>query len=58
MFSEVFGKENISIKTYGNVLSSIALLEGLSVGELTKDELEFVDPDYQMIIAVVAQKKL
>ena len=58
LFSEVFGKENISIKTYGNVLSSIALLEGLSVGELTKDELEFVDPDYQMIIAVVAQKKL
>ncbi|MHB9011509.1 MAG: class I SAM-dependent methyltransferase [Ignavibacteriaceae bacterium] len=58
LFSEVFGKENISIKTYGNVLSSIALLEGLSVDELTKDELEFVDPDYQMIIAVVAQKKL
>ena len=58
LFSEVFWKENISIKTYGNVLSSIALLEGLSVDELTKDELEFVDPDYQMIIAVVAQKKL
>ncbi|MHB1688185.1 MAG: methyltransferase domain-containing protein [Ignavibacteriaceae bacterium] len=58
LFSEAFGKKNISIKTYGNVLSAIALLEGLSVGELTKDELEFIDPDYQLIIAVVAQKKL
>lgn len=52
LFSEVFGEENIKIHTYGNVLSSIAFLEGISAEELTRKELDCVDPNYQIIIAI------
>jgi len=56
-FSEVFGAENIQIFTYGNILSSVALLEGISAEELKEDELLFTDDDYQVIIAVKAIKR-
>ncbi len=56
IFSEVFGKENIKIDFNGNVLSSISFLEGLAVNELSKEELDFKDPDYQMLITVFAKK--
>ncbi|KPK84754.1 MAG: hypothetical protein AMS27_09115 [Bacteroides sp. SM23_62_1] len=57
IFSEVFGSENIQLHTYGNVLSSVALLEGISAEELSEDELLFNDNVYQVIIAVKAIKK-
>jgi hypothetical protein len=47
---------NVRIRTYGNVLSSIAFLEGLASHELTRQELDARDPDYQLIIAAVAVK--
>jgi len=56
-FSEVFGTENIQLFIYGNVLSSVALLEGISAEELKEEELLFNDNDYQVIIAVKAIKK-
>lgn len=43
--------ENIEIKTYGNVKSACAFLYGLASEELTKEDLEYHDPDYQVIIA-------
>lgn len=55
-FSHVFGKQNIKVKAYGNVLASIALLEGISCEELKKEELDFNDQDYQITIGVVAKK--
>jgi hypothetical protein len=56
VFSEVFGKENVEVDFYGNVLSSIAFLEGISAEELTKEELFFKDENYQMTIVVIARK--
>lgn len=58
LFSEVFGKENVHVESYGNVLSSIAFLEGLCVSELTTQELEHNDLDYQLVLTVVARKAL
>jgi len=55
-FSEVFGKENVEVNCYGNVLSSISFLEGIPSEELTKDELDFKDDYYQLIIAIIAKK--
>jgi hypothetical protein len=55
-FSAVFDKENVEVESYGNVLSSIAFLEGLCVTELTTQELDYKDPDYQMLLTVVAKK--
>ena len=56
LFADVFGEENVHVESFGNVLSSVAFLEGISSEELTAEELDFKDDDYQMSIAIVARK--
>lgn len=56
VFAEVFGKENITVSTYGNVLSAVALLHGIAVEELKTSELDVVDENYQIVITVIAKK--
>lgn len=58
LFSDVFGEQQVKVECFGNVLSSIAFLEGISSEELTNEELDFHDDDYQMVITVVATKKV
>jgi SAM-dependent methyltransferase len=56
LFEETFASEDISVQTYGNVLSAIAFLHGLATEELEKEELEYHDPNFELIIAVRAVK--
>ena len=56
LFLKYFKKDNINIKTYGNVLVAISYLHGLSSDELTKDELDHIDSDYQAFVMVKAVK--
>jgi SAM-dependent methyltransferase len=56
LFSEIFGGENVVVQSYGNVLAASAFLYGLSVEELREWELDFHDPDYEVLIAVRAVK--
>jgi SAM-dependent methyltransferase len=56
IFSDVFGEANVKVDFYGNVLSSISFLEGIAMHELSKEELDFKDEDYQMLITVIARK--
>lgn len=56
LFQSYFLPENIDQNVYGNVLVASALLYGLSVKELNKEELDFKDPDYQVVITVKAIK--
>ncbi len=56
-FEEVFGKENVEVKTYGNCFAAVSLLRGLSVEEVDADDLETGDQDYPVIIGVKAIKK-
>jgi len=56
LFREVFPADNIDIQTYGNVLTSVAFLHGLSVDELHCEELDYVDPDYELLITIKAIK--
>ncbi len=56
-FEEIFGKE-VKVNSYGNVLSATALLQGITVEELTKEELIFQDNDYQVVITIVATKPI
>ena len=58
LFEQHVPEENIKIKTYGNVLSSVAFLHGLASDELTQEELDYTDQDYQMIITAVIRKPL
>ena len=55
-FIEIFGKDNVEVNSYGNVLSSIAFLEGISAEELSKEEIFYKDADYPIIITVKAKK--
>jgi hypothetical protein len=57
LFGEVFGDENITVGTYGNVLAASAFLYGLASHELSKEELDFNDPNYQVVITVRAVKQ-
>jgi SAM-dependent methyltransferase len=55
LFRESFG-DYFTVQTYGNVLSTVAFMEGLASFELRKEELEYRDPDYQIVIAVHAMR--
>ena len=57
LFGNVFGLENIVVETHGNVLIASAFMYGLATSELKAHELDFNDPDYQVIITVRAVKK-
>jgi SAM-dependent methyltransferase len=56
LFREFFPSDQLTITSYGNVLSAIAFLEGLAVPELKKSELEFADPEFEMLVSVRAVK--
>ena len=57
LFGNVFGPENVAVETHGNVLIASAFLYGLATSEMKAHELDFNDPDYQVIITVRAVKK-
>ncbi len=56
LFEEVFPPEEIEVKSYGNVLTATAFLYGLATKELQPSELDFHDPNYEVIITVKAVK--
>jgi SAM-dependent methyltransferase len=56
LFEEFFPKNNVEVETHGNVLAAIAFLQGLAVEELTKEELDYQDDEYQVLIHVRAVK--
>jgi ubiquinone/menaquinone biosynthesis C-methylase UbiE len=56
LFLRYFPEETLTIKTYGNVKSSTAFLYGLASDDLSKKDLEYHDPDYELVIAVRAVK--
>jgi SAM-dependent methyltransferase len=58
LFCDVFGEANVKIDVYGNVLSAISFLHGLGAEELLPGELAHRDPDYEVIIAVRAVKRM
>ncbi len=51
-----FAAAEVALRTYGNVRSAAALLEGRAAHELRPIELEHVDPDYPVIVAARASK--
>ncbi|VEN75404.1 Methyltransferase [Candidatus Desulfarcum epimagneticum] len=57
LFGDVFGGEQVTVATHGNVLAACAFLHGLASGELKPRELDHHDPDYQVLIGVRAVKK-
>ncbi|MGE5944861.1 MAG: glycosyltransferase [Flavobacteriales bacterium] len=56
IMQEHFSKEKITIKTYGNVLVASAFLYGMGLPEIKKEQMDYHDPHYQVIITVSATK--
>ncbi len=56
LFGDVFGEDNVQVQAFGNVLVSTAFLYGLAAEDLTTEELEFRDEDYESVICVQAKK--
>lgn len=56
LFGDIFGKENIDVSSYGNILTTIASLHGLAASEIDPVELEHNDPDYELLVMVKATK--
>jgi SAM-dependent methyltransferase len=56
LFQEVFPAEKVKVNAYGNVLAAIAFLHGLAAQELSQEELNYHDPDYEVLITVSAVK--
>ena len=56
MFAEVFPTAETQIDAWGNVLAATAFLHGLADEELQPDELDYQDPEYQVLITVRAIK--
>ncbi|MFH1727661.1 MAG: methyltransferase domain-containing protein [Pseudomonadota bacterium] len=53
---EAFKKENVQVTSFGNVLSAISLLHGLSSDELKEEDLNHYDKNYEVAICGYAQK--
>jgi glycosyltransferase involved in cell wall biosynthesis len=57
LFGEFFGERNIHVASHGNVLVAAAFLYGLPASQLTNTELNSNDPDYPLIVSVVARRE-
>jgi SAM-dependent methyltransferase len=57
LFQEIFHSNKVKISSWGNVFSSLSFLQGLSVEDIGKSEIEYYDPGYGMLIAVRALKE-
>jgi SAM-dependent methyltransferase len=56
VFNDCFSSPDVSVRACGNVLTAIAFLHGLATQELRPEELDFPDPDYEVLITVRAVK--
>lgn len=54
LFKDVFPPELVDVAGFGNVFAATAFLYGLSDHELSRKELDFLDPEYPVIVAVRA----
>lgn len=56
LLEQSFSPSGVNVDAYGNVLAAVAFLEGLAAEELTTEELDHIDPNYQLLLALRASK--
>ncbi len=56
LFADAFPATHLTVQSSGNVLAALAFLHGLAAEELALADLDFEDPDYQVVIQVRAVK--
>ncbi len=58
LFTEFFPETKVTVRSYGNILAAMSLLQGIASTELTKAELDHVDPDYEVLITIRAENDI
>ena len=56
LHEEAFGPGGVEATSYGNVLAATAQLHGIAADELDPADLDVHDPDFEVLIGVVARK--
>jgi glycosyltransferase involved in cell wall biosynthesis len=56
LLEKAFPPANVRVEAYGNVLAATAFLQGLATQEFRPTELDYSDPDYQVLITARAVK--
>jgi len=56
LFEEFLPSRNVEVNAHGNVLAAIAFLHGLAAEELGGEELDYRDPDYELLVTICAVK--
>ncbi|MBA2762227.1 MAG: methyltransferase domain-containing protein [Segetibacter sp.] len=56
LFGDLFGSNNVQVEAHGNVLVATAFFYGMAAEDLTTEELDFTDRDYEALITVRAVK--
>lgn len=56
LFGDCFDPDNVEVEAHGNVLVATAFLYGMAAQELTAEELDFKDRDFETLITVRAVK--
>ena len=57
LFGEAFGDDNVTVRTHGNVLASVAYLRGLALEEIPRHKLDVDDPYFPLLVTVRAVKR-
>ena len=57
LFGDVFGEENVEVRTHGNVLVAMAFLQGAALEEIPRRKLEVDDPFFPLIVTVRAVRR-
>jgi len=58
LFATAFPEDEVEVETFGNALAGLCFIEGIPAERLRARELDEHDPDYQILVAVRAQKPL
>lgn len=56
LLTAVFPEDGVDVAAHGNVLAAICFLHGLAANDLEPPELNYHDPDYQLVITARAVK--
>ena len=56
LIGNAFPGSEFTVDSYGNVLSAMCTLHGMASEELSEKELDYNDPDFEVIVTVRAQK--
>jgi glycosyltransferase involved in cell wall biosynthesis/SAM-dependent methyltransferase len=56
LFGDIFRPGNIEVQSHGNVLTAVSFLHGFATEEFKSEELDYNDPNYEVLITVRAVK--